>query len=194
MAEFNPYLAPAADITPPPLVDEVPGTQLWRDGSRLVMDKTASLPARCIVCNAPATGQPLRRRLTWHPSAWYLLLLINILVYAIVSLIVRQTAVIHVGLCDTHRGRRRTWIAVAWTLVLAAVILPFILGGIADDDTMALGFVFAFTAIVVAALIGIFGARVVRATRIDATRLWLAGVSPELIAELPAWPSQPTRT
>ena len=92
MSDFNPY-APPADISDGGGrwggADE--GGGLWRERFLLVMDKTATLPDdRCIVCHAPATGKPLRRKLSWHTPWWYLLVLFNLLVYVIAAMIVRR--------------------------------------------------------------------------------------------------------
>lgn len=193
MADFNPYAAPETDIVQRPRDDGDPAARLWRDGTLLVMDKTATLPEHCIVCNAPATGRPLRRRLSWHSGWWYLLALVNVLVYAIVAMIIQKKADIRVGLCDVHRFRRRMWMTIAWLLVLAAVLLPIILAVVANDDAAGLGCGLAIPIVLVAGLIGILGTRVVRATRIDETWAWLAGVSPDLLATLPEWSPGPPR-
>lgn len=187
MSDINPYAAPETDVAIGAVVavpDE--GEGLWRDGGLLVMDKTASLPERCVVCNAPASGRPLRRRLAWHAPGWYLLVLFNLLVYAIAALVVRKKADIRVGLCEAHRARRRTWMAVAWLLTLAAVILPFLLAIISADAGLV-GMLLILPLILIAGLIGILGTRVVYARRIDSTFAWIGGVSPEFLAALPEW-------
>src|SRR5690242_5147889 len=59
---------------------------IWRNNAVLVMTKQALLPNRCVKCNAPAEEQ-LKRKLTWHHPALYLLVFISILVYAIVAMV-----------------------------------------------------------------------------------------------------------
>lgn len=186
MTPFNPYAAPEADtdLVPAPVGDD--GGGVWRDDRVLVMRKTAELPPRCIVCNAVATGRPLRRRLTWHNPWLYLLILANIIVYALVAMIVQQKATISVGLCDRHRSRRRRWIAAAWLLALAAFVLPFLLATIAPQVAFG-GFVAILPLVLVAGLFGIYGGRVVYPRRIDGTYVWLGGVGPAFLDTLPEW-------
>ena len=141
MSAFNPYAPPAADTLDSGRQwgesDDRGG--LWRERFLLVMDKTATLPVdRCIVCDAPATGPPLRRKLSWHSPWWYLIVLVNLLFYAIAAMIVRKTVAVRVGLCDLHRTRRRRWIALAWSLILVALgLLGLVFSNPVTDFTMA---------------------------------------------------------
>ena len=183
MAEHNPYAAPQDDAPRGGPTAET-GDGVWREGKLLVMDKRAELPPRCILCNAPATGKPLRRKLTWHAPAWYLLVLFNLLFYAIAAMLVRKTATIHVGLCDRHRGRRRMWIAIAWTTAIAAIALPFALIPWGDDAVFGAAGA-AGLMLIAAALTGLYGARVVYAKKIDDVHAWVAGACPAYLAELP---------
>ena len=59
-------------------------TGVWRDGDILVMHKEAVLPDRCIKCNAPCNGYRLKRNLSWHRPAWFLLIFISLWIYLIV--------------------------------------------------------------------------------------------------------------
>jgi hypothetical protein len=74
-------------VLPPPPAIGLPGAGVWREGSTLVMSKDALLPDRCVKCNAFTTGR-LKRKLSWHPPAYYLLLIVAWLVYLIVSMII----------------------------------------------------------------------------------------------------------
>lgn len=183
MTDFNPYAAPAADtsLRPGP---EAGG--LWRSGRLLVMDKAAALPDACVTCNAPAGGFALRRRLAWHSPWWYLLLLGNLLIYIVAALIVQKKAVIRVGLCPLHRGRRRTCVAVAWSLAALGVALPIGLGMLAPD-AVVYGIIALPFLLLTGALVGLYGGRVVYAKRIDDQFAWIGGVSPALLDTLPAW-------
>lgn len=184
MTDFNPYAAPAVDLGHRP---RDPGNGgLWRNDRVLVMEKTAPLPDACVVCAAPAGGFTLRRRLAWHSPWWYLLLLVNLVVYVVVALIVQRKADIRVGLCAMHRGRRRTWLAVAWSLVAVAVALPMVLIGL-SPDSIGYGLIALPILLIVAALVGLYGARVVHPKRIDDTHAWIGGVSPAFLATLPEW-------
>jgi len=188
MSDFNPYAAPETDELRGSIAAASDVAGPWRKGRVLVMAKTGELPPRCVACNAPAIGRPLKRSLTWHPAWWYLLLLINLLVYLVVALIIRKTAVIRVGLCDRHRGRRRMWIALAWSLVLLAIVVPVVMSSAGwNEPLMFVGLIPPL--LLAAALIGIFGARVVYAKRIDDHHAWIGGVCPAYLAALPSWES-----
>ena len=193
MSDFNPY-APPADISDSGGsgrrwggADD--GGGLWREQSLLVMDKTATLPVdRCIVCHAPATGRPLRRKLSWHSPWWYLLVLFNLLFYAIAAMLVRKTLAVPVGLCDLHRTRRRRWIALAWGLVVVAIgLLGLVFSNPVTDATMAALMALALLLLLGGGVVGIYGPRVVYAQRIDDRYAWIGGVSSKLLDTLPDW-------
>lgn len=185
MSDFNPYAAPTADVGERPAISPT-GEGLWQSGRVLVMEKTAVLPDVCVVCNAPADGFSLRRRLAWHSPWWYFTIFLGVLIYIIVALIVQRRADIRVGLCMTHRQRRRTWLTVAWMIVALAVALPFVLGWL-DPDAIAFGFLALPLLLLAAALVGLYGARVVYPKRIDAEYAMLGGVSPAFLMTLPEW-------
>lgn len=71
-----------------------------------VAPQNAPWPNRCVKCNAPADGNPLKQTLYWHKPVIYLLILLSPLVYAIAALAVRKSYTGHVGLCTKHRKRR----------------------------------------------------------------------------------------
>lgn len=189
MADRNPYAPPEDDRREAADSGGRWGDSeggLWQDRGLLVVDDGAELPPRCIRCNAPATGRPLRRKLIWHPAGWYLLVLFNLLLYAIVAMIVRKTATIHVGLCDRHRNRRGTWIVVASVLLAAAFVVPLCLIPLGGDAVFAAGLLI-LPLLLAAGLCGIFGARVVYAKKIDGGRAWVGGACPDYLSGLPEW-------
>jgi hypothetical protein len=83
------------------------------------------------------------RTLYWHASGWYLLILFNFLIYAIVALAVRKKVRISPGLC-THHARRRAWL-LAGTGAAFAVFLGGTFAMISHAELglslMVLGFV-----------------------------------------------------
>lgn len=191
MNAFNPYAAPQADHEFESLVAISDDSErLWRDGGLLVMDKTASLPGRCVVCNAPASGTTLRRRLAWHAPGWYLLVLLNLGFYVITALIVTKKARISIGLCEAHRKRRRRWMALAISLSVIGFILSFACLAISPDAALV-GSACAVSIFLISAVVWIYGTRVVYAKRIDHAFAWIGGVSPEFLAALPEWAGRP---
>jgi hypothetical protein len=155
---------------------------IWRAQSILVMTKDALLPGRCIKCNA-YTDERLKRKLSWHHPALYLLIFASLLIYVIVVMIVRKTATVDVGLCPEHLAARKRNLAITWALALLSVG-SFVLGGMLEDLTF--GFV-GIGLIFVTAIYGIVTLRIVAPSRIDDHIIWLKGVNTDYLQELPEW-------
>ncbi len=173
---YNPYAPPSAQAqtgAPNPMAAGV-GPNMWLDGESVVVPREgSSFPDRCIQCNAPSTGEKLRRRLYWHPVWVYFLILLNLWIYIIVALIMRKKAQVHVGLCDTHRAKRKSAFLIGWIGAIAS--MATCTGGIAADSDVA-GPVLALAGglgFLVFLIVGIVRARVVSATKMDDTHAWL---------------------
>ena len=166
----QPYFPPATHGMP----------SVWRNRSTLVMTKQASLPGRCIKCNA-YTDERLKRKLTWHHPALYLLIFVSILIYAIVAMIVRKTATIDVGLCAEHHAARKRNIAITWAFGLLS-IGSLVAAAMLEDFT----FVVASIAFLLATIVyGIVTLRIVAPTKIDDHYVWLTGANADYLQEFP---------
>jgi hypothetical protein len=159
------------------------GAAVWRMDRTLVMARETALPDRCVKCNAPANGRRLRRRLSWHHPAIYLIILCGLLVYVIVALIIRKQAVIEIGLCERHWTKRKWSILIAWMMVVGG--LGLLAGGVAGGSTMdgALGAVLVLAALFYSAIT----TPMVTAKRIDDKHVWLGGVCRRYLDTLPKW-------
>jgi hypothetical protein len=172
-------LADGYVLPPPPGI----GTSgVWRDKSRLVMSRDALLPDRCVKCNVPTTGR-LKRKLSWHHPAIYLIILVALLIYLIVAMVLRKTATIEVGLCDEHRAKRRRSVMITWVLALLGVGGLF-LGAMTEDGTYAL---LGLAALLGALIFGLVAVRIVTPHKIDEKFVWLKGVNRDYLDELPQW-------
>lgn len=190
---FNPYASPQA---PPPQFQPYPNqgydptVGLWREGNVLVMHKLARLPDRCVKSNQPANGRTLKRNLRWHHPAIYLAILAHILIYAVIALILSKQAVIYIGLSPEWISRRRRTIIIAWSLVLLSVGL--FVGGISQLDAQdGLAAILMLSSVVLffgGAIYGLIAARLVSPKKMTDTHIWLKGVHPDYLAELPVWP------
>lgn len=158
---------------------------IWRNNALLVMTKEARLPNRCIKCNAPADEQ-LRRKLTWHHPALYLLIFASILIYAIVAMIVRNTATVSVGLCEEHLSSRRRNLLITWALGLASLV-SFVAAGFLEDGTFLL---LGCALILSCAIYGIVTLRVVVPNKIDNYFVWLKGIDANYLQHFPEWRGQ----
>ncbi len=155
----------------------------YRQRQNLIVGLQTELPARCVQCNAPAEGLPLKRVLYWHHPAFYLFLLPGLLIYLIVALIVRKRAILHIGLCRPHRVGRIRNILLAWGLVLLGIASLIIAANLEDGGWALAGIGLCLAGIVW----GIVRAPIIRVKRIDAHHAVVTGVCAEYLAELPEW-------
>ncbi|MEO8434162.1 MAG: zinc finger Ran-binding domain-containing protein [Pyrinomonadaceae bacterium] len=164
---------------PPPNFGEV-----WHDRSILVFTRDAMLPDRCVKCNSFVDGSRLRKKLSWHHPAIYLLILAGLLVYAIVAMVLSKRATVELGICEDHRRKRRYGMMIGWMLFLGGIMGAIL--GIAYDyiGIMTIGFLL----IPVGLVWLILAARFVNVKKIDDRFVWLKGINREYLATLPAWP------
>lgn len=190
MSEINPYESPRSPE--PAVVAELVEAEsggVWRQGNLLVMYKRAALPDRCVKSNQPAYGRKLKRNLYWHSSWIYLTILIHLLIYIILALILRKHAVIHIGLSQQWFAKRRRAILIGWGSVLASITMV-VLGIAMVEESPSAGVLILLGVLVFfgGALYGLIAARMVAPKRISDDYVWLKGVHPDFLAELPVWP------
>ena len=182
----NPYAPSSASLD---AVDARRGLDgeiaVWRDAKTLVMLPGAVLPDRCVKCNAPADAPTKNRKVYWHHWGIYLVVLINIIFYAIVALIVRKKAVVAPGLCARHKTRRAVALAIGWTGVLGGLALLFV--GIAQTIDPAFALLGLLLMLFAAIELIAFG-RIVYPTRIDSDYVRLKGCKPAFLDTLPPFP------
>lgn len=116
-----------ATFLPPPNAPAI-----VRSGSNLYIalppaGQTVYLPALCVKCGRPAAGAPVEKTFSWHPPAWYLLILVGLVIYVIVALVVRKTIRVGVPLCAEHAQRRSLWVTLSWFLPLVGIADAFVL-------------------------------------------------------------------
>jgi uncharacterized membrane protein len=153
------------------------------------MHKQTVLPDRCVKSNQPAFGRRLRRDLSWHHPAIYLTIFIHLLLYIVLALILRKKAVIDIGLSEQWFAKRRRAMLIGWGSLLAGIGL--MIAGIAAIDMtpeMGLLIVLGLLVLLIGALYGLIRSRLVTPKRITQDYVWLKGVHPDFLAELPHWP------
>ena len=171
-------------VLPPPPTVGMPGSGVWRDKSKMIVSKGSQLPDRCVKCNAPAHGAKLKRKLSWHHPAIFILILVATLIYFIVAMIVRKTATVEVGLCQEHMAKRRRNVFITLALILLGVS-GFVLTVIVGDNNFLLAGIFLILAGII---YGVVALRIVTPARIDDRFVWLNGVNKDYLNELPQWP------
>jgi hypothetical protein len=183
----NPYAPSRASLSQ----DRVPSGQLsaavtaWRYRKILVMVPGSTLPDRCVKCNEAADEPTKTRKVYWHHPGVYAFILINIIIYAIVGAIVRKKAMVAAGLCAAHKKRRLLGVALAWTGFVLGIALLFAgIGNPQQGVLAACGVLLLFAAI----LVGMRMARIVYASKIDKSQVWLKGCGTEFLDSLPPLP------
>jgi len=188
-AANRPSAAECRDCGEPLSVRRSPGKGVWSDGKRLVMHKKSELPYRCIKTNEPADVL-VRRKLYWHHPALYVAA-ISPVIYIILALLLQKKAVVEVPVCYRIRQRRRIALALAWLCGLGAfgmLVLGFALAGAnAQQDYWLLVGVGCFLAGLIGLVIALQVGNLVAPTKIDEKYVWLKGVHPDYLAELPDW-------
>jgi len=187
--QINPYAAPGHEGFAPPVVrtDLSPFAGLWRQGNLLVMHKRAPLPDICLKSNQPAQRR-LKRNLSWHHPAVFLLVFVSVLIYIIVALIIRKTATIQIALSDDWLVRRRRRMIIAWSSILVCILLFAVAVPNADSAQWApIAIIVAIVGSLVAAIYGLLACRMVWPQRMTDDYIWLKGVHPDFLARLEAW-------
>jgi len=156
----------------------------WRSGNLLVVAREAVLPDRCVKCNAPAQGQKLRRKLSWHTPWIYALIILGLLFYIIAAVITSKRARIDIGLCREHFAARKRDVLIGW-LSFALSIALFVAAAYFESGWIALAGAGVFFGGIIYAVVR---TPIVSPKRIDDHYAWLKGASPAYIAELPEFP------
>lgn len=170
-SEGTPRVASSAELGREPGVSADVRRAIERDGPCLVVPAHgASLPMRCVMCNAPA-HERVTRTLRWHPPGYYLVLSFAGPLYFIVALIVRRRARVELGLCALHVRRRRVglWLSLLGALASMAV---FIAVALTDSDAQ-LPYLLSTLGAIVFIAVGLRIERVVVTHRIADHRVWL---------------------
>ncbi len=181
--EFNPYAPPQAMMGSGGSFGAC-----YRQGGRLVVPRADApfFPCdSCIKCGQPAVTT-LRRRLAWHHPAWYLLILVNLLVFIIVAVCVSKKMTLTVGLCGKHQARRKAWILVSWLCFAAGIAFFFVFGNSESRDfayMMLLGGGFIVLSLIFACVVSYL---IVRPTRITASECILTGAGEIFLQQFPS--------
>ncbi len=166
-------------------VSAISSATAWAEGKSVVTSNNQTLPARCYKCNCAVEGEPLKRKVYWHPPLYYVLVVISLIIYVIVAIIVRKRATVDVYLCPTHKQKRKTFILIGWGGFILAFVMFFV--GIGTNTGWLTGI--SFLVGLVAIGTGLIGGSLAGATRIQGETVWLRGAGKDFLASLPQWPS-----
>jgi len=153
----------------------------WRDGKRVVLDRNAVLPDRCIKCNEPANGYRRMVKLSYVPTS-------RELMFGAWAYLSAKRAQIEIGLCERHRRSRAVTVALSSLAAILASIIVFTQVR-ATDVTLPLLATAGLIGGVVGLIYAAVGTRLVRATQITDTHVWLKGAGEPFLASLPDAPA-----
>ncbi|HPF39793.1 MAG TPA: hypothetical protein PK093_14230 [Phycisphaerae bacterium] len=157
--------------------------QIWRDGKCVGIGAGRGMVStRCFKCNELADDKPLKRRLSWHTPAVYLLLLLSPIIYVLVALLIRKTTIVYVGLCPRHKHRHRVVVAITALMVVSVVPLG-IAGSTAAGEPVY--FISAFFSLLIGLIVYATAGHVVTAKRISDRETLLRGAGAEFLKSLP---------
>jgi hypothetical protein len=203
MSDINPYASPlnCEDVAQATVVAETwqPNEWVFRKGNQMVMHKLAKLPDRCVKSNRPAGGLRLCRKLSWHYPLVYLALFFGIaglLIYVILAIVLSKRATIHVGLSEEWFRKRRRTILIGWLLVLfgiAALVASIVVicNSYVVPAWAGWGIPLGLVMFLGGAIYGLIASRMVAPARMTDEYIWLKGVHPDFLADLPLWPHSP---
>ena len=191
---LNPYAPPQSNLqstieTPPGMFSMFNGAGVWRTGDLLVMQKGASLPNRCLVCNQPASVQ-FPKKMYWHSPWLYLLLFLAFWIYLIVALIVRKKADVVLPLCTQHSEKRRRAATIGTLLMVAGLVAMFGSCSQIDGsgDTFAILSGIGTLVLLAGLIVFAVGSNLIVPKKIDEYHVWLRKVSASYLATLPPAP------
>jgi hypothetical protein len=186
MNAHNPYAPSRASLKHGQINEQLHGgVTAWRDKRVMVMLPDAAIPQRCVKCNGAVDEPTKTRQVYWHNPWLYLLLLFNVIIFAIVASIVRKKATVAAGLCTAHKERRRTMLTIMWVGTLGGIVLAFLSLG------SEIGPWGAFTSILLSVgsiIFGMIAGRIVTPTRIDKDYVRLKGCGEAYLDTLPQFP------
>jgi hypothetical protein len=163
--------------------DPQPDTpEVWRDGSFLVVRAGATLPDRCVKCNAPANGHTTECHFNVPKEkdvAGQLLPLVGPVDGLYRGLTARQGSA-RVGLCREHERELRKMARVGTGLILLGLTLPFLAFVVPTRDVC-----FALVLVPIGFFLGMSSASPVSAVRIERDWIWIRGASEIFLASVP---------
>jgi hypothetical protein len=192
MDDRNPYAPSRASLNvtePVSTADGNTGIAVWRDGNVLITLIGAEMPHRCVKCNGPADQPTKARKVYWHHPGLYLLVVFNIIIYAIVATLARKTTFVRAGLCIEHKKRRRIALIFAWTGSLSGIVLMFLGMG---SSWGVWGALLGVLLILGSVIGGLIFARIVYAKKIDKIYVRLKGCGIVFLDSLPPFSGEPS--
>jgi hypothetical protein len=170
-----------------------PAGGLRRDGDLLLVGRGATLPPYCVKCGQPAE-KFVSKNFGWHSPWLYLLILLNVLIYAIIATVVMKRMKLDVPLCAEHRRRRTRLLWAGGLLLAGALPLGITIGVMGNsDDMVGVGVLVGFACFIASIVLLVMGNLLMRPKVIDENQAIFTGVNPAFLqyvgAQAPAAPT-----
>jgi hypothetical protein len=176
------YIVTPPNATPTPPTPPSPAPDVVVHGKTLIVPKNYAFPPVCLVTGRTDDLVEVRRKLSWHASGVYLLILINLLIYIIVAMVVRKTSEHTFYLSRQERDSRRKWTVVGWITVLAG-IGSLVVGAAMETPAM----IIACPILLIAGIVVFYTkVQLLRAERISETSASIRGIAPAVMNQLAA--------
>jgi hypothetical protein len=191
MPDPNPYAPPPmlAQTAPLQPAQFAPPQGLWRQDNLLVMPIGGQLPPKCVKSNVP-TDQFLKRNMVWYPPWIALTIFIATPIYIVLALSLQKKATVFIGLTPEWKTKRLIRMLIAWGSVLLGAA-SFIAGlALLEGSLKSLSpvlLILAPVGLLTGIFVGLYGCRMVYPKKIDDRFIWLKGVCPAYLADLPPW-------
>ncbi|MBN8458646.1 MAG: hypothetical protein J0M04_12490 [Verrucomicrobia bacterium] len=185
--EINPYASPASSqITP----EVTHWTTIYRAGRLLMVRDGAVLPDVCVVSNQPTGPGDWRKRvrLSWISPWLYLALLANLLVFLILSIVLRKSGWVTYSLSRRARMtviRKKAAAGIMFVMSIGLIVTA-VTGSVSDD--LVLTSVLGGLVMLIAALLILSRADAVRVARTKDGWFLVKGCGREFLDTFPERP------
>jgi hypothetical protein len=154
-------------------------TELFREGSAVLVGENGTLPRRCIKCNRPGAGEPFKYTV------------INSAVgnaprgalSALIHFATRRKARVYISLCERHRRSRRIVYWNCWILTTLSMLIG-LYGIVASAQSQSLWWIVALLFIGGLFPLGAYQQHFLQG-RIRARRVWIEGAGQPFLESLP---------
>jgi hypothetical protein len=128
----------------------------------------------------------VKKALSWHHPALYLVIFVGLLIYLILALCLRKTATIFVPLCADCNGRRKRNGLISF-LGFAGALVAFIVAAATLEGDASTVAVLAGVGLILFSLIWMASTQFVYAKKINDTHAWVKKAGTPFLDRLPQW-------
>jgi hypothetical protein len=160
----------------------------WSGRGLLVVSHDAVLPMNCVKCGRPTNEPLLRRKFSWHPEWYVVLIFAGVLPYIIMAMVASKRIVVQVPLCSKHREQYKALKLAAIFLLLGSIPAMVAAGKWLPEDFQGVGIFAGFLALLAGLIcLSVYGS-VLQAKYIDSNFGFFRNVNRDFLGLLPPCP------